>query len=44
MAERGYSAGYDDQVLADLSVEHSGTLDRREQQDSMLATWHPSWV
>ena len=27
MAERGYPAGHDDQVLADLSVEHSGTLD-----------------
>jgi hypothetical protein len=28
MTERGYPAGHDDQVLADLSVEHSGTLDR----------------
>ena len=28
MTERGYPAEHDDQVLADLSVEHSGTLDR----------------
>ena len=28
MTERGYPAGNDDQVLADLSVWHSGTLDR----------------
>ena len=30
MTERGYPAGQhdQDQVLADLSVEHSGTLDR----------------
>jgi hypothetical protein len=28
MTERGYPAEEDDQVLADLSVEHSGTLDR----------------
>jgi hypothetical protein len=28
MTERGYPAEDDDQVLADLSVEHSGTLDR----------------
>ena len=28
MTERGYPAGGDDQVLADLSVEHAGTLDR----------------
>lgn len=28
MTERGYPAGQDDQVLADLSVEYSGTLDR----------------
>jgi hypothetical protein len=28
MTERGYPTGDDDQVLADLSVEHSGTLDR----------------
>jgi hypothetical protein len=28
MAERGYPAGQHDQVLADLSVGHSGTLDR----------------
>ncbi len=28
MTERGYPAGHDDQVLADLSVEHAGTLDR----------------
>jgi len=27
MTERGYPAGHDDQVLADLSVEHSGTVD-----------------
>jgi hypothetical protein len=27
MTERGYPAEHDDQVLADLSVEHSGTLD-----------------
>jgi hypothetical protein len=28
MAERGYPVDQPDQVLADLSVEHSGTLDR----------------
>jgi hypothetical protein len=28
MTERGYPVEQDDQVLADLSVEHSGTLDR----------------
>jgi len=28
MTERGYPAEHDDQVLADLSVEYSGTLDR----------------
>jgi hypothetical protein len=28
MTERGYPAEHGDQVLADLSVEHSGTLDR----------------
>ncbi len=28
MTERGYPAEHHDQVLADLSVEHSGTLDR----------------
>jgi hypothetical protein len=28
MTERGYPAGQHDQVLADLSVEHSSTLDR----------------
>jgi hypothetical protein len=28
MSERGYPAGHDDQVHADLSVGHSGTLDR----------------
>jgi len=28
MTERGYPAGHDDQVLADLSVGHSRTLDR----------------
>jgi hypothetical protein len=28
MTGRGYPAGHDDQVLADLSVGHSGTLDR----------------
>jgi hypothetical protein len=28
MTERGYPAGDDDQALADLSVEYSGTLDR----------------
>ena len=28
MTERGYPVEQDDQVLADLSVEHSATLDR----------------
>jgi len=28
LTERGYPAEHDDQVLADLSVEYSGTLDR----------------
>ena len=28
MTERGYPVEHHDQVLADLSVEHSGTLDR----------------
>jgi hypothetical protein len=38
MTERGYPVEQHDQVLADLSVEHSGTLDRYRAAEEISAT------
>jgi hypothetical protein len=38
MGERGYPAGDQDQVLADLSVEHASTLDRYRSAEKISAS------